>query len=212
MSAEGESLMYARGGNFILSFLLLGVLACNANTSVAENTAGGACPLLPAADIQAVQGEKVSEMKGSERTNDSLSTAQCFYRLPTFSKSVSLEVMRPVGSSTRVAEEFWERRFGADRESEEREMEAEREMEKNRSGEKGERKKESEREEEESAPRPQPVAGLGDAAFWTGNQLNSSLYVRKNNVIVRLSIGGAEEPSAKIKKATALAEKVLNRL
>jgi hypothetical protein len=91
-------------------------------------------------------------------------------------------------------------------------MEAEREMEKNRSGEKGERKKESEREEEESAPRPQPVAGLGDAAFWTGNQLNSSLYVRKNNVIVRLSIGGAEEPSAKIKKATALAEKILNRL
>ncbi len=200
--------MYAKGGNLLLSFLLLGVLACN--TSVAEKTAGGACPLLSAADIQAVQGEKVSEMKGSERTSDSLSTAQCFYRLPTFSKSVSLEVMRPAGSSTRAAEEFWERRFGGGREAEEREMEAERELERKRSGEKGERKEE--REKDESAPRPQPVAGLGDAAFWSGNQLNSSLYIRKNNVIVRLSIGGPEEPSAKIKRATALADKVLNRL
>ena len=134
--------MYAKGGNLLLSFLLLGVLGCKANTSVAEKTAGGACPLLSAAEVQAVQGEKVSEMKGSERTSDSLSTAQCFYRLPTFSKSVSLEVTRPVGSSTRAAEEFWERRFGAGREAEEREMEAEREMEKKRSGEKGERKEE----------------------------------------------------------------------
>ena len=38
----------------------------------------------------------ISEMQGSERTSDSLSTAQCFYRLPTFSKSVSLEVTRAV--------------------------------------------------------------------------------------------------------------------
>jgi hypothetical protein len=131
--------------------------------------------------------------------------------------------MRPVRESSRAAEEFWERRFGAGREAEEREMAAEREMEKKRGERKGEheagrkqeseseRKEESESEEGEAA-RPQPVAGLGDAAFWSGNQINSSLYVRKNNVIMRLSIGGSEEQSAKIKKATALAEKILSRL
>jgi hypothetical protein len=167
-----------------------------------------------------VQGEAVSDTQGSERTSDSLATAQCFYRLPTFSKSVSLEVMRPVGESSRAVQEFWERRFGAGREAEEREMAAEWEMEKKRGREsKGERKGEHEAErkeeaesEEGEAARPQPVAGLGDAAFWSGNQINSSLYVRKNNVIMRLSIGGPEEQPAKIKKATPLAEKVLSRL
>lgn len=208
--------MYVKGANLLLSFLLLGGLACKADTPVAERKVGGACTLLSAADIQAIQGEAVSDMQGSERSNESLSTAQCFYRLPTFSRSVSLEVTRPIGGaeSTRAAEEFWERRFGRGREEEEREMAAEREMEKKR----GERKVEHESERKEEAERekeaagPQPVAGLGDAAFWTGNQLNSSLYVRKNNVIVRLSIGGPDEQSAKIKKATALAEKVINRL
>lgn len=220
--------MYAKGANLLFCFLLIGVLACKADTRVAEKNPGAACTLLSAADIQAVQGEAVSDTQGSERTSDSLATAQCFYRLPTFSKSVSLEVMRPVGDSTRAVQEFWERRFGAGHEAEELEMAAEREFEQKRGREnKGERKgeheaeqnpesesgrkEEAEREEGEAA-RPQPVAGLGDAAFWSGNQLNSSLYVRKNNVIVRLSIGGPEEQSAKIKKATALAEKVLERL
>lgn len=220
--------MYAKGANLLLSFLLLGGLACKADTRVAEKKVGGACTLLSASDIQAVQGETVSDMQGSERSNESLSTAQCFYRLPTFSRSVSLEVTRPIGGaeSTRAVEEFWERRFGRGREEEEREMAAEREMEKKRGlerkgerkveheserKEEDERKEEAEREEGEAA-RPHAVPGLGDAAFWTGNQLNSSLYVRKNNVIVRLSIGGPEEQSAKMKKATALAEKVINRL
>lgn len=212
--------MYGNGANLLLCFLLLGALACKADTGVAEKKVGGACPLLSASEIQAVQGEVVSDMQGSERTSESLSTAQCFYRLPTFSKSVSLEVMRPVGAadSSRAAEDFWERRFGSGREDKEREMEAEREFEKKRGLEsKGERnhdrKEEGEPEPEaEQSGRPQPVPGLGDAAFWSGNQLNSSLYVRKNNVIVRLSIGGPEEQAAKIKKATALAYKVLNRL
>jgi hypothetical protein len=212
LRAKEKVSMYVKGGNLLLSFLLLGALACKADTRVADKSVGGACPLLSASDIQAIQGETVADAQGSERVSDSLSTAQCFYRLPTFSKSVNLEVMRPVGQSAHAVEEFWERRFGAGREEEEREMEAEREFEKKRAAErKDERKQEAERDEEASV-RPQPVAGLGDAAYWSGNQLNSSLYVRKNNVIVRLSIGGPEEQSAKIKKATALAEKVLSHL
>jgi hypothetical protein len=209
--------MYAKSANLILGFLLLGAMACRADTRVAEKKVGGACPLLSAADIQAVQGETVSDMQGSERTSDALSTSQCFYRLPTFSKSVSLEVTRAANAGdSRAAKEFWERRFGAGREEEEREMAAERKMEKERGDRKGERKEEAEREEREGEEKdgagPKPVPGLGDEAFWSGNQLNSSLYVRKNNVIVRLSIGGPEEQSAKVKKATTLAEQVLKRL
>lgn len=206
--------MYGHGANLLLCFLLLGAIACKADTRVAEKPVGGACPLLSASEIQAVQGEAVADMQGSERTSNSLATAQCFYRLPTFNKSVSLEVTRSVGNGdSRAAEEFWELRFGSGREAEEREMAAEREFEKKRGGERKADLEEEERErEEEQGGRPQPIPGLGDAAFWSGNQLNSSLYVRKDNVIVRLSIGGPEDHAAKMKKATALAAKVLNRL
>ena len=209
--------MYAKSANLLLGFLLLGALACKADTRVAEKKVGGACSLLSAEDIQAVQGETVADMQGSERTSDALSTSQCFYRLPTFSKSVSLEVTRGANAGdSRAAEEFWDRRFGAGRAEEEREMAAERQMEKERGDRKGERKEETEREEREGEKKesagPKPVAGLGDQAFWSGNQLNSSLYVRKNNVIVRLSIGGPDEQSEKTKKAIALAEQVLKRL
>jgi hypothetical protein len=123
--------------------------------------------------------------------------------------------MRPAsaGDASRI-EEFWKRRFRQRRDGEEREAEetaAERRTEKERSG--GEHKtgRSEERKEEEGA-RPQSVPGLGDEAFWTGNQLNGALYVRKNNVIVRLSIGGPEDQSAKIAKARALTEQVLKRL
>ena len=206
--------MYGHGANLLLCFLLLGAIACKADTRVAEKTVGGACPLLSAAEIQAVQGEAVADMQGTERTSNSLSTAQCFYRLPTFNKSVSLEITRSVDNGdSRAAEEFWERRFGSGREAEEREMAAEREFEKKRAGERKADLEEEERErEEEQSGRPQAVPALGDAAFWSGNQLNSSLYVRKDNVIVRLSIGGPEDHAAKMKKATTLAEQVLKRL
>jgi hypothetical protein len=208
--------MYGYGANLLFCFLLLGAIACKADTRVANKTVGAACPLLSVSEIQAVQGEAVADMQGSERTSNSLSTAQCFYRLPTFNKSVSLEVTRPVGNGdSRAAEEFWERRFGSGREAEEREMAAEREFEKKRGGERKadleEEGRERERQEEQSG-RPQPVPSLGDAAFWSGNQLNSSLYVRKDNVIMRLSIGGPEDHAAKMKKATTLAEQVLKRL
>ena len=208
--------MYGHGANLLLCFLLLGAIACKADTRVAEKPVGGACPLLSASEIQAVQGEAVADMQGSERTSNSLSTAQCFYRLPTFNKSVSLEVTRAIGNGdSRAAEEFWERRFGSGREAEEREVAAEREFEKKRGGERKadleEEEREREREEGQSG-RPQPILGLGDAAFWSGNQVNSSLYVRKANVIVRLSIGGPEDHAAKMKKATTLAEQVLKRL
>ena len=204
-----------------LCCLILGAVACKTDSrgqqkSVSVSPASsGACAFLSASDIQAVQGEAVSNTHGTERSNGPLITSQCFYTLPTFNKSVSLEIMRPNGTaeSARATEEFWERRFhqSSEREREEAaERAAEREREKKRGGESKDRKEELEREKEET--RPQPVPGLGDEAFWSGNQINGALYVRKDNVIVRLSIGGPEDQSSKLKKARALAEQVLKRL
>src|SRR6267378_425912 len=108
--------MFASGANLFLCCLLLGALACKADSrnAGANPAGGGACALLSASNIQAVQGESVSDTQGSERSNEALVTSQCFYRLPTFSKSISLDVMRPTGAGalSRAVEEFWERRFG----------------------------------------------------------------------------------------------------
>ena len=219
--------MYAKRSALFLCCLLLGALACKADSRnretnpVVNPAGGGACALLSNSEIQAVQGETVSDTQGSERSNEALITSQCFYRLPTFNKSISLDVMRPTGAgaSSRAVEEFWERRFSQRREGEGRDAEelaAQRKREKERGTERKDRQRDKrgdERDsEEEEGARPQPVPGLGDEAFWTGSQLNGSLYVRKKNVIVRLSIGGPEDESTKIKKARTLAEQVLKRV
>ena len=213
--------MTARFPTLLLCCFVLASLACKgAQTNAGAKPAdSGACALLSASDIQVVQGEAVSDSQGSSHSNGGLISSQCFYRLPTFSKSVNLEIMRPAtgGDSARAVAEFWGRRFHQPHESES-EAEAEREKEKarasnSRQGEsKDERVRDRGEEEEAKGAQPTPVAGIGDEAFWAGSQINSSLYVRESNVIIRLSIGGPDEPSVKIKKAKTLVEQVLKRL
>ena len=49
-----------------------------------------ACHVLLAKDVAAVQGEAFSETKLSKHG----SSTTCFYQLPTYSKSVSVDLMR----------------------------------------------------------------------------------------------------------------------
>ena len=216
--------MTARFPTLLLCCFVLASLACKgAQTNAGAKPADtGACALLSGSDIQVVQGEAVSDSQGSRHSNGGLITSQCFYRLPTFSKSVNLEIMRPAagGESARAVAEFWERRFHQPHEGKS-EAEIEREQERARAGNrkqqpetdaKGERERDRGEEEEAKGAQPTPVAGIGDEAFWTGNQINSSLYVRGSNVIIRLSIGGPDEQSVKINKAKTLVEQVLKRL
>jgi len=67
---------------------------------------GDACALLSVAEIRRVQGEEPKEAKGSERQAGGLTVQQCFYALPDFSRSVSLEVTR--GANVR---DLWRERF-----------------------------------------------------------------------------------------------------
>src|SRR5512132_4221129 len=53
-----------------------------------------ACALLTSADIAAVQRETPSEKRETVSKRGELDVAQCFYVLPTFARSVSLEVAR----------------------------------------------------------------------------------------------------------------------
>jgi hypothetical protein len=183
------------------------------------------CRMLSAEDVREVQGEAPQDAQGSEHLAGGLSMSQCFYRLPTFSKSVNVELIRTAeGSSADALKQFWRQRFHPDaveaRERErERKEEGEREHERDVKREResgqvregGHKEKEKEGEEDEES-RPQRVAGLGEDAYWSGNQITGALSVLGKNAVVRISVGGPEGQDEKIRKASALARKLLKQL
>jgi hypothetical protein len=170
------------------------------------------CALLTADELKAVQGEAPKETKSSTRPNSAFAISQCFYTMPTFNKSVSLEVTRnsPDNPAASVRQ-FWKERF---QEAAEKSAESEREREKERGkAEAGKREERGEREEEEEGEaKLTRVAGVGDEAFWAGDSRAGVLYVIKNDSILRLSIGGTDSVNIKIQKLKTLAKKALKRL
>jgi hypothetical protein len=131
-----------------------------------------ACQILTKKEITAVQGEAYSDTKLTPRDNGS----RCFYQLPTFTKSVSVDVIRGSGR------EFWNQNF-----------------------------ERSEEAEEKTRPSLR-VRGVGDEAFWAGSKVAGSLYVRKGEAVLRVSVGGPGTESEKIAKSKRLALKALRRL
>jgi hypothetical protein len=182
------------------------------------------CRMLSSEDVREVQGEAPQDAQGSEHLAGGLSMSQCLYRLPTFGKSVNVEVVRAAeGSSADALKQFWRDRFhpeAVEARERERERKEERERERGRMKERerasgqvregGHEEEEREGEEEES--RPRRVKGLGDEAYWSGNQMTAALSVLSKNAVVRVSVGGPETPEEKIKRASALARKLLKRL
>jgi hypothetical protein len=66
--------------------------------------------------------------------------------------------------------------------------------------------------EKKKTEKPRPVAGVGDEAFWLGNNVMGALYVLAKDRVVRVSVGGPEEEGAKVEKSRRLAEKAIQRL
>lgn len=171
----------------------------------APDAAGGACGLIEASEVAAVQGARVRGLTPSDRPGGDFAASQCYYAVSSDdglkNLSVHLEVTRGKGGA--ALKEFWEGRFG-------REERREREE-----GEKGEKKGEGARArdegEEESAP-PQRVEGIGEEAFWLGNPRAGALYVLKGDNMVRVSVGGADDMKTKIEKSKRLAAFALKRL
>lgn len=163
--------------------------------------------MLSSAEIQTVQGEAVASTKPDKRTSGPFLVSNCFYTLPTYSKSISVELMRPAaGSDVAALKEYWDKRFH-NTNAEADEEEAER-----MGASKNSPSSDRDAEEEKERARPQAVAGLGDEAFWAGSQINGSLYIKRGTDIIRISIGGPDDQSVKIEKAKSLGKNVLTRL
>lgn len=165
-----------------------------------------ACSLITKEEIQAIQGSPVKDEKGSEQADGHFRIAQCFYSAETFNKSVSLAVTQTDAASpgARNPKDYWKETFGR-YEGNVKEEEGDEEKKKSLG--------EQEREEEgEKARPPKKLDGIGDSAYWTANRMGGAVYVLKDDVYIRISVGGPESEEAMINRCKALAEKALSRL
>jgi hypothetical protein len=148
-----------------------------------------ACQLLTARDIARVQGEEFKSVKLTETEANGLIVSQCFYTLPSFTSSVSVDVMR--GKTTA----FWRGHFSNARDDEDRDRAT----------------KSASPEAEEHQSAALKVKGVGDAAVWSGNRAAGALYVLKGDTIVRVSVGGGTQEQ-KIERSKKLAVRALRKL
>lgn len=177
------------------------------------------CLLISDEEMKAAQGESPTDAQGSEHTAEGVSMSQCFFRLPSFDKSVNLEV---VSGGQGALREYWRKRFHPDaveareqlrRRDEEAKLRREEELKREREAggmrEGGRRKK----NREEEHWRPERVAGLGEEAYWSGNQKMWTLAVLSRERVVRVALAGGPDIQAdNLKRATELARAVLKRL
>jgi hypothetical protein len=176
--------------------LLAGSISLAASTGKAAEKDFDPCSLLTSSEIESVQGERVSATKASRPERGRFAVSQCFYSLPTFSKSISLEVTRPRANEREKPEDQWKAMFrGAPAKKSGRERKG---------------REEEEREKETSAPRK--ISGVGDEAYWVGPAIVGGLYVRKGDSYFRLSVGGPDLEAVKIEKLKKLGRKAVSRL
>ena len=143
-----------------------------------------ACELLSANDVKGVQGKAFEETKLTTSSQENMTMSQCFYRLPSFADSISLTVLRPASPSM-DAEELWETLV--EQEGKEEEGEAEKRAENH----------------------ARKISGIGEEAFWSGNQMAGALYVLKGKAVLRISVGGAGTEKTKIEKSRQIAAMAL---
>jgi hypothetical protein len=177
--------------------ILLLLLAGTSPPGASAGAAGrDACRLLTPGEIATVAGGRVAETKPTSRTVGNLEISDCFFRTEKFQDSVSVEVTRGAKGSPQGAGERWSAVFHPEVEGAE-----EREPEEGAA---------STGKEKETPPRP--VEGVGEEAFWIRNPASGALYVRKGDAYVRISVGGAADEDAKLRRATELARRALGRL
>lgn len=164
----------------------------SASSPTAKEEAGAgafACTLLTKEETEAVQGEPFKSTKSSQKSGAGLTVSQCYFELPTTVNSIVLTVTQKAeGGNARDPKQSWQEIFHRDKTAE--------------------KKGEGEEKERE----PQKIEGVGDEAFWTGTRVGGALYVLKDNIYIRISVGGAGDQAQKIEKSKALAQSVLKRL
>ena len=182
--------------------LLITIAGCQKSKPLSKRGKIDPCSLITDQEVGGIQGSPVKETKGSENADGSFRIAQCFYTVDPFNRSISIAVTQadPASAKPRDPRVFWKETFAR------YEGKAEKE-------EGDEKKKESLREqEEEKTTPPKKLDGIGDAAYWTANRMGGALYVLKDDVFIRISVGGPDSEDSKINRCKALAEKALSRL
>jgi|GEM_PF-2438957 len=165
-----------------------------ANSESGANNAADVCGLIEKSEIESVQEQPVRSVAPSSHTSDGLIFSQCYYTVMSSDGSKNLSVhLQVIGSAAKsrgrnVVKDFWEEKL------------------------KREKGRGEEDEEEREAGKPLPVSGLGDEAFWMGNNVMGAIYTLKNDKIVRVSIGGPDDAKTRIEKSKTLAQKSLQRL
>lgn len=158
------------------------------------------CALLEKEEVGKIQDTTITETKSSENSDGILLSSQCYYGATLASASVSLAVTQadPAKPSGPVVRNYWDKTFGKFRGG----QAAEKEHEKADDGGK---------EEEKENP-PVKVDGVGEEAFWTVDRVSGVLYVLKNDVFIRISVGGPGKLESKLEKSKVLAAKTLTKL
>jgi len=176
------------------------VPAPRAAPTVAATTVKGKidpCSLLSNDDIKAVQGEQPTQTQRSDRADSGYIVSQCYYAAPTTSDSVVLNVTTAAeGANARHPRDFWKKTF-ADNEAKDKKRDREG---KERKG------------EEEEAVKPEKITGVGDDAYWSASRVGGALYVLRQDLFFRISVGGAGDVRSKLNRSKILARKVLQRL
>lgn len=161
--------------------------ASGANMETPAASALGACGLIEKSEIETAQAAKVKGTVPSRRDGDGLLISQCYYTAFSSDGSKDLSVHLEVTQSDPK---------GAN-------PNAVGDLWREKfQGAMGTKKME----------KPKPVTGVGDGAYWVGNNKAGALYVLKKDKLVRISIGGPDDEETKIKKTQVLAEKVLKRI
>jgi hypothetical protein len=164
--------------------------AATATPSAIDSSKVNPAKLLTSEEIQSVTGEPLKEPITSNRSEAGFIVSQCYFLVTTPSNSVVLTVTRRgPGSDARDPRGFWIEKFHPDQENGE----------------------ESEAGEEPHTP-PEPVAGVGDEAFWVESGSNGALYAMRGNVLVRIAMGGNDEKATRVEKLKKLAQHALERL
>ncbi|HEV8241416.1 MAG TPA: hypothetical protein VGS57_18785 [Thermoanaerobaculia bacterium] len=180
-----------------LLIFLTGLAAPNAVPTPASPPA--ACALITGDELEAAQQSELSEATATELVRDGLAVSRCFFRTRDFARSVSLEITRRLPESRDAGgpRERWQAMFHGDADKEEREHEPSRGGAGTEEGEKQE---------------PQPIAGLGDEAFWLGTGTYGVLYVLEGELYLRISAGGPGSREEKLLHSRVLATRALARL
>jgi len=175
--------------------LLYAAVAIEPSSKAAQHEAVDACTLISPGAIQKTLGEPLQSTKPTTQTVGEVFFSQCFYALPTFTKSISVAVTAPGPADVHhdAARHLWEHWFhhAAAEKDEDSEHEAH-----------GTARNES--EEAEATAKAEPVEGVGDEAFWVRSFVGN-LYVRKGDQFLRISIGGKQKPEERLAAAKALA-------